>query len=372
MVGNAMYITGGGSTTGWYFVTGYTSASTVTLDRSPGSSVSGATWHLGGGWADYQTNTTSSGPLVPGNTVYILGSGIPNPSSYTYDYSLSGGFNPASGNTTGGYITYAADPNTPNYSTGGMPCIQYTSNNQQWYSNSWFKLNSLWFVPNGAFGGGIIYASDMILNGVVYDGFGYDGQLFGTLSFVKMIGCEVFSSVSKRSTNSNYVLGNQSNLSASFEGCNFHDNIGPIFEWGGGGGFTCVDNIFAKNGGDGLTIDNVSGSGLTIIKNNTIDGNLGHGLNFTAAANLGQVDCHNNIISNHTQSGKYGINVGSGTAAANNKIAMFLDYNTFYNNTNDLNNLSYGAHDTSSSGSAPNTISATPYVASSTENYALA
>ena len=87
MVGNAIYITGTGQTTGWYFVTAYSSSSVVTLDRSPGTGTL-ATWHLGGGWADF-TNLVSTGPLVAGNTVYALGSGTPNPASYTYDYTVA-------------------------------------------------------------------------------------------------------------------------------------------------------------------------------------------------------------------------------------------------------------------------------------------
>jgi hypothetical protein len=49
-----------------------------------------------------------------------------------------------------------------------------------------------------------------------------------------------------------------------------------------------------------------------------------------------------------------------------------IDYNTYWNNTTDLSGLSYGPHDTSSSGNAPNYLASSPYVASSTENYTLA
>src|ERR1700680_1745544 len=126
MIGNAIYITGAGQTTGFYFVVAFVSAAHVTLDRSPGTGTS-ATWHLGGGWADWWTNTTAN--IVPGNIVYILGSGTPNPASYTYDYVSPASFVPVSGNATAGLITFANDPGTPGYkappdTTGGMPVIQ--------------------------------------------------------------------------------------------------------------------------------------------------------------------------------------------------------------------------------------------------------
>jgi hypothetical protein len=47
MVGNCVYITGGGSTTGWYQITSYTSGLSVTVDRAPGTATN-ATIHVGG------------------------------------------------------------------------------------------------------------------------------------------------------------------------------------------------------------------------------------------------------------------------------------------------------------------------------------
>ncbi len=56
MIGNAIWIaSGAGFTAGAYFVTGFTSSSIVTLDRSPGTG-SAAVWKLGGAWADFWTN----------------------------------------------------------------------------------------------------------------------------------------------------------------------------------------------------------------------------------------------------------------------------------------------------------------------------
>jgi hypothetical protein len=142
--------------------------------------------------------------------------------------------------------------------------------------------------------------------------------------------------------------------------CNIHDCIGPgVYNAGGG---QVANNIIAKCGGYGIEI--AGADAVQNILNNTIDGNAGGGIIITTQAALATTSVFNNIISNHTAAGTYGISVSAGTVAANDMIKPLVDYNSFYNNTTNYSGLSAGAHDT-----APGT---TPYVASSTENYTLA
>ena len=54
----------------------------------------------------------------------------------------------------------------------------------------------------------------------------------------------------------------------------------------------------------------------------------------------------------------------AGTTAQNDRVKQFIDYNVFYNNTTDVNAISYGAHDTHGGSN--------PYVGQSAENYTLA
>lgn len=367
MVGNAVYITGSGQTTGWYFVTGYTSSSTVTLDRSPGTGT-GATWYLGGGWADFWTNTTSSGPVVAGNTVYILGSGVPNPSSYSYDYSPSEYFTSVSGSSSAGRIKFVGDPATPN---GGVPCI---STPGELFVCTLATIQNLWLVAGSATGNtnGVLYLTYGRIINCVLDQNGYDiGITSSNTALVDFIGCEVFSSVAKRSTNSQYAmfLGCSGSVCSAF-GCNIHDCIGPGVALEGAS--TMGYCIVAKNGGDGVYATQNSANPGEKLFNCVIDGNAGNGVEIGAQSDLAYITVFNNIISNHTTASTYGMTVDAGTTAANNLIKGFIDYNTFYNNTTDLNAISYGAHDTSNSGSAPKTISSSPYVNSATENYTLA
>lgn len=67
MVGNLMYLTGGGATTGWYEVVTYVDVNTVTLDRTPGAMTSG-NGKLGGAVDSPQT---IQAVVVAGNTVWV-------------------------------------------------------------------------------------------------------------------------------------------------------------------------------------------------------------------------------------------------------------------------------------------------------------
>src|SRR6185312_4762064 len=184
MVGNAMYITGGGATTGFYFVISRTNANTVVLDRSPGGSVSGATWHLGGGWADFWTNTTAN--IVGGNRVLVLGSGTPNPASYTYDYTHTSYFTPVNGDATNGRVSFEVDPATPGYkappdTTGGMPVIKVDG--LTFYNADNCNYKGLWFVASAANNAGYGVLGNPVnalVFGCVLDQFGNDIGLSGS------------------------------------------------------------------------------------------------------------------------------------------------------------------------------------------------
>lgn len=366
MVGNAIFITGGGLTSGFYFVVGYTSATSITLDSSPGTG-SAANWAIGGAWADFWTNPASSGPLVPGNIVYILGSGTPNPASYTYDYTVSGGFTPSSGASPGGSITFANDPSTPGYkaapdTTGGMPVIQ--SDGVLMTGAAFVTVKGFYIVLNGTNGSGVFDCGPMGVIGCVVDqnanDFSGTGGSGGTA--ISLIGSEIFSSTAPGSPGASPAV--QGTPSTVVIGCNIHDTVGMGIA-AGGGFFDAVvieDTIISKCRGDGIDI--AAFIRLLNIKNCTIDGNLNNGIEWPSLSELSSasISVMNNIISNHT--GGYGQNFDSGTAAQNLTIASINDYNVYYNNSSDLNNLNYGAHDTHGGSN--------PYVAQSTENYTLA
>lgn len=72
MVGNGMYITGGGTTAGWYQIATYVDGNNITIDRSCGASKTNVTGRIGG--ATICANTPLS-IAVAGNTIYIKADG---------------------------------------------------------------------------------------------------------------------------------------------------------------------------------------------------------------------------------------------------------------------------------------------------------
>ena len=368
MVGNAIYISGTGQTTGWYFVVAYVSASHVTLDRSAGTGTV-ATWNLGGGWGGAAndtlfTNLQSTGsPAVPGNIAYILGSGIPTPSSYTFDFVITARVDLVPGTYSAGYIRFAADPNTPSYASGGMPCIKNTQPSTMVHSgnyNTWEKIWTVSFTDTTGGYLGMMSFGQVNVIGSVHDQNGYDSG--GYLSSGNVIGCEIFSSTAIRGTKTLSAI--YLNLYGTVAvGNNIHDvtGIGIYLSYS----ISAFGNIIARCGGAGIY---VAGSGATerwnTISNNTIDGNGGSGIEITSVYALSNVTIFNNIISNHTTASTYGMTVDAGSTPTNDYVKGFVDYNVFYNNTTDLNAISYGAHDTHGGSN--------PYVGRSTENFTLA
>jgi hypothetical protein len=366
MIGNALWIaSGAGFTTGAYFITAFGSSTSVTLDRSPGTGTA-ANWALGGGWADFWTNASNSaGVVASGNKVFILGSGTPNPSSYVYDYTATSAVTLAAGSTGGnGLISFENDPATPGYvappGMGGMPCVKVnTGAASQFLTITFVKFSGVWFVANTMSAGTAIlqdnnqYATafacvfDQFGNDIISTSFNFNNVMTATIF------CEVFSSAGG-SGGSNFAI-----LSGTVGGgawmCNIHDCVGGGIK----SSINAVirDNIIAKCSGDAIFI-NGGGSQVT---GNTIDGNTGSGINGSQSWWTASTVLMNNIISNHTSAGKFGVNTQSSLPWTTN----IFDYNVYYNNTADISNSwPYGPHDTHGGSN--------PYVGQSTENYTLA
>lgn len=359
MVGNAIYITGTGQTTGFYFVTAFVDVGNVTLDRSPGTGT-GATWNLGGGWADFWTNCGASGPLVILNTVYILGSGTPNPASYTYDYTISNTKTLISGDATNGSLTFANDPATPGYkappdTTGGMPTVLLNNAGANISGGNYVNWNGIWFVTGASNLGGMFTSNPFYAFGSVWDQNAKDSIMFyATEKILK--GCEWFSSTTGSIGTYGFMF---SGTTIAYD-CNFHDLTIPFSYLAPLELYNCIiaKNKKSTNGNSAIMIN----GGQVRLYNCTIDGNEGHAISISAPALITTngsriINC---IISNHTDVGAYGIIVVTGS---NSVGYAAIDYNVFYNNTANLSGIKPGAHDT--------TGISDPYVAQSTENYTL-
>ena len=371
MVGNAIHITAGTNfTTGVYFVVTYTDPNNVVLDRTPTASAAGTVGaaNLGGGWGGSAANAmtvnlASTGPIVAGNTAYVLGGA--SPSYASPDYTCSVVFQSPNGSVTVGMIIIAADPLTPSGNGWGgrvlvkVPGSFHSSNsNYVGWNNFFFVATSSSIYPtlNGTYG--------KIYN-CILDQAGHDVSFCRNSIHVR--GCLVFSSAAKIGTNAQYAISTPS--SGRVEFCNVYGPIGPGISLALG---ASVNNAIIANCGEfGLVL--TGGYNLNYansIKNCTFDNNASGGVSVTTSTILASLVMENNIFTNHAAGAA--IDVSAGTTAVNDAVKLSICNNTFWNNLADLTGISYGTNDTSNTGTAPNTISSSPVVDAATGNYTLA
>ena len=345
-VGNMVQIASGTNfTAGTYTIVsavpGVSGVGTWTLDRNCTTGVGAAmVGRMGGAWADPWTNMTSSGPLVPGNVVYIYGGGTDNPSSP--DYTKSGGsfVSPTVGNNTAGWIRFIGENGRPRIQSDGL---QYHNVSCNGFENIYFSTSS---NSNGTLGF-MDGAGPVLAINVAFNQTGKDMACI-TVAAAACFGCEFFSSTANASTagtNAAIIGGTYGNI---YDSCNIHDC------WGDGVKITgqmdtVTNSIISGCRGNGITV-----SGTTInfrghISHNTIDNNFGHGISVASVGTLGAYDCYSNFITNHTTAAKYGISGPAGTTAVNDAVKALWDFNWFYGNSGggNYNLVSAGNHDTS-------------------------
>ena len=174
MVGNAIQIVSGTNVTnGYYFVTGYTSSGSVTVDRAPdngGGGISSGNGKLGGAWASPEfvigtAATTTPSPLLPGNTVNIRGSGTDNPSSPDYTFS---NYRQLTSGTDTNYIKFVGYNGRPHIRGLGNLIIYNSSHH--WYSNLKFSAGS------GSYASSYGMVNNCYITDCVFDQNGYGGR----------------------------------------------------------------------------------------------------------------------------------------------------------------------------------------------------
>ena len=365
MIGNALQIASGTNfIAGIYFITAFASATSITLDRAPATAGAGSAgvYKVGGGWADPFVNTTAAKAfLQPGNQVFIRGSGSSKPSSDDYTKAGGGSTTPAVGDATNGMIKFIGENGRPRFSSDGNLFVSLAF---IWFENVWLAstgTNSAVFGMVSVSSGGGNGSTCYFIN-VVFDQHGNDIAAFATNPGVSCIGCEFFSSTGG-SGGSSFVADLVSDGVLLFAS-NVHDAVGSGVRIQPNLGTLLLENVIAKNNGSGITVKNFTGNGdppASGIINNTIDANTGDGINLVGAGSIEMVAILNNLITNHTGGGKFGVNANFGSTAVNDRTKGFLDWNFYFGNTTNFQNISAGADDT---------IGTNPgYAAQSTEGY---
>lgn len=369
MVGNAINITAGTNfQTGIYWITAFTDANNVVLDRTPSSGGAGSagTGRVGGAWAKVDSANYTSTNVKAGNIIYYRASGTGSVASP--DYTVAGFFSAVQGDTTNGMVKHIGENGRPFIKGGGSESLLFYNANYDWYEN-------LYIAAGGATHSdyGLINFADHNPNdsgvgiNIIFDQNAFDITCWrgaGTLA-----GCECFSS-STAAAGTAYAVQPGNGFGLSIVGCNIHDTIGN------GVNLTAMarvsNSVIAKCAGDGIACSTATVDWCSAVQGCTIDGNGGHGINITQAVALAQISILGNIISNHTGVGKAGIKFsGTGTLAQADRIRGLIDFNNFYNNTADCSGITKGGTSTLNGHTYADTSLDPQYVAQSTENYAI-
>lgn len=313
IVGNIIYLSGSGITTGWYDVITYTNGTTVILDRSPGTGT-GLTMNIGGALATIEqayinANTVSGG----GNFIYVKAT-----ASYTITSSLTLqgqndfplffiGYTTTRGD--GGQVTWTT-------ATNSTPLVVMGVGNQfNWLFENFIFSNTAGTSANG-FDGGLVGQNYLIrFKNCKFTGFvtaialDYVNGVHFNASCIFIENCEITgcSSHGVGLSGSNFLIGcyihdnggdgvhitsTNSGTSASgachFERCVIYNNTGngifmdqqnpstQIMTWP-----QVINCGIVANGGDGIQLNSGAGNNFNafILVNNIIESQGGYGIN---------------------------------------------------------------------------------------------
>lgn len=351
MKGNCIRISAGTNfVTGYYFVTDRTDTNTVTVDRKPvtnGTTGSGGVGRLGGAhasWKSYATGGTGGSPTItspaaPGHTIYTRGSGSSDPSIASPDFDFSAGYwTIPDGDGTNGPISFLG--------YNGKPCIKFDG--LLFYTSSHTRMEDLKFFvktsPTYASYGFLSSTGQVYVRNCIVDANGQDAIL------ITAFGGHILDSIFRNTggggassdpTRAGIMANTYNVLIAS---CRIHGLRTHGIYIATGSMASVRQTLVYSNLGDGIHV-NQSTNYMCTINDCTIDANGGHGIFIYGSTTVFGVRAYNNIISNHTTSGKKGIHVDSGSTATNDRLKRFIDYNKLYNNHGNYGNISAGAND---------------------------
>lgn len=288
MIGNAIRIASGTNfTVGTYFIVAVGSTNSATLDRNCSTaSGSGGVGRVGGAHAT--PLRASLAGFAAGNTILIRGQGSNEP--VDIDYFVTAAVNVA-GCTVIGY--------------NGRPKISHTGLFTHATLTTNVLIKGLYFVQSSTALGttGVVRgAGSTAVIDCVFDQAGFDSTQIADCS---AINCSFINSGTQLSgTRAAVTLNTNNPYGAVVERCHVKDQRGDGVSMTFGRG-TVRNSIIQNCQGNGITIaTSLSTAQANVpVCNNTIHDNLGHGIQIDAPQGI----LCDNIISNHTGSGKHGI-----------------------------------------------------------------
>jgi hypothetical protein len=291
---------------------------------------------LGGGhgpWLtiDHAATVAAAGDIT--NIVAIAGNATTWPTS-GFDYLVGGGtsfLSPANGDTSSGYITWQG--------YGGIPTI--ASNGLIWYNASYQQLINLSFTATGTSNAyaGMINGGTYRLSGCLINNNGYDISGLRSNNVSTIAGSVFYGG-------STSPAGGASAELLVLGGGNTNRVVGSAFVFGryagiymAGYSLTLSNCLIAGNLGTGATLAPTSDIGVQVLSC-TFDGNGADALDLVVTAGDDPATVLNNIFSNNASG--YGLSFNNASPI---NSGPNVDYNNFYNNLTNRNNVSAGPND---------------------------
>jgi len=331
VVGNHLRLASGtNGTVGYYRITAFTDANTITLDRncSTGAMTNGA-WKIGGAAANISTSaifnssSAAGNKCVPGNIIYIRGAGSRLPS--VADYTVTTEMYVVQGDTTNGDVTL--------WGEYGRPFI--TGNGRNYRGGGYTVSRSIIWSRTGAGGN----AGNPLLDNFdfydsVYNGTNQDVLGVGIMRFC--IFSHIYGHTSKPSVAGTYALMAASTRNAITYGCLIENS-----RLDGVANSSVINSVVRNCLGNGVVISSGNADNARSLSGNVITNNDKHGIDISSFANMSWYTICNNLIANHSVAGKYGINSSVSVVTAQTAFTN----NAFYNNTANYNNINAGPND---------------------------
>lgn len=284
-------------------------AKTVTTDDAPAGTASGLSWAIGGKRATF--DETNSRLLFSQD--YKANWVVETETDQTITASVISIREPGT-NFEDVFTVRGTTEHKVINQTGNVGCFDTA-----WAGRVTVIFENLKFTNSHASHGGYAFhningGKSVFRNCVIGDATNYLNHGLGNTSdgLHVLIDCEVAYCSGDGLTGSSWGHGEY-----HLYGCWVHDNTGRGIKCHGR--FCCEDTVVSDNGSDGIYLD--LSVVHAIIRNCTISGNTGDGIEFVSAVNTSQAIIYNNNV---TSNGGYGIR-----AAASTSANYCEDYNNF-------------------------------------------
>lgn len=302
--GNAIYLSGGGLTTGWYTAT-YASATTVTLDRTPGTG-SSATMNIGGALASPgNASSIMAAPLL----IFIRNVGLDGASVYSITTTSAGPGGPIT-TLTGNCVIQGYTTNRTVGNSDARPTLQLAVASCTLFQGTYYSIQGLICDGNNQTAAVMASNAGMLFVNCLFQRFTTAGSGSNSNTFYY---CIATNNTGIVFAGSSFFCESYSNSNAGFSdmnvaiGCISYNNSGA----NGYGFLQSSDNIPMEmiscvsygNSQDGIFFGSTARP--SIISNTHCEANGGYGFN-TGAGTLGTGRNFRNCSSYNNASGDFG------------------------------------------------------------------